>query len=288
MIYKMDLLSDLNCIILNKILTIQRNYKVPRRNDGKIDSGKLLSDWYFYCKRHINIFPRQVKMARDLNCPPELKYNVERFKEMFEKGEDVNKYLSSSVKQIDKDDELLSYWGIYHLHIDKIKNPNFTQENKDNFGGKLLFIKLYGNIVFFIKIGNHREWTDESLIRTVCEDFPESVADFELKGAFNLEPKISENEREMLWKNNVNTCFEVNGKIYVSPGRMSSGDDGETMRASIIKINNIQRFGRLLEAKYGYARVEKVYWFRLREKIVSGHSYFEIYDSNSKDVFYRI
>jgi len=287
MIAEMNLMADLNDILLEVLTKIQRNYKTPMRN-GEIDSCKLLYDWYFYCKRHIPAFPRKVLFSKELDCPIEFEDNVEKIKQMFINGQDVNGLLSDSIKQINGKDMLLSYWDIYHLHLGEIKDIHITQERRRELEKKLLFIKLYKDIVFFISIGNHREWTDKSLLERLSKEFPESIDAYEFHGVESIEPKIDDNDLSSFWKANINTFVEVNGKKYSGLGRMSNGDDGESMIIAIKKIKSIKNCEKSLKIKYGNALLNQVFWFKLRKRITSDNTYFEVFDVKTDKVFYRI
>jgi hypothetical protein len=68
---------------------------------------------------------------------------LSEIKDKFERGEDINMYLSGNSFDPEKSDGLLYDWGIHHLHLSDQKDPN-----KPYF-----FIRSDYQLIFYLEFG---------------------------------------------------------------------------------------------------------------------------------------
>ena len=211
-----------------------------KENALRRDLSRMLTDYYFYLKRHISVKPRVVRVSEHLRCPEELNTYYEEFRRKVEVGENINPYLSKRTLRLSNDDKLLSHWGIYHFHLGEIWDRNDFSERS----GPVLFVYFCDNTAFFIDIREHGSWSDYSLIETVCKEFPEGMKSRKIEWIRIVEPVIKEsNQIAAMRKVNLNMIVVVDGICYGNIGVMGDGTDGESLMRSyriLMLIKNIE------------------------------------------------
>ena len=104
-------------------------------------------------------------------------------KHLFESGGDVTPYLSKSIDDSERKDEMLWEWGIHHFHLS-------TERDKSEFIKRskyLLFAMIYDDAALFIDVRKHRhpeglEWVRQDLLEIVQSNWPQIPYSHELIG----------------------------------------------------------------------------------------------------------
>jgi len=231
-----DFKRDLYEEIKNKI--IEYGYTCPtreqlrqndRRNEEIInkivdyDLLNLLQHFFTISERRIPIIKRSVHISKELghklSLDIYLKNKVDNLKNLFERGENINSYLSNKIRKIDQtgksgknSDKLLYEWNIYHLHFDI------------NRSKELLFLMVFTNAVLFIDVLGHENegkenitWTNTNLVQIVHDNWPQAISDFIF--ARGKKDTLTSEERKTLRSKSVNTTVIVkDGTEYIPLG----------------------------------------------------------------------
>lgn len=173
---------------------------------------------------------------------------VNKFQIKFQEGENINGHLSRKIYDATFYDKLLSSWGIYHIHLNE-KEANTDVEMKENRSEVLLFIKLEEENVYFIDVQSHNQkyvFSSFKLLEVIANEWEYLLDKFKInqEGIVpgSLQPKITcDKEIDMLRKANINTFFEIKGKIYMPGwGITSVGSSLECMMRAQKIIKNIR------------------------------------------------
>ena len=165
--------------------------------------------------RLIPIRPRRVLVSKEMECPSELRKGFELLKDRIVQGEDLRPYLSRAVNRFEKPDDLLSDWGIYHLHLGNKVLPDGLMGRT----GPLLFARFTADTAFLINIWNHGSWSRQDIVRILHYNWPETISAYRLVGVSGLELAISDGDIEKLRGEQINAPVEVEpGIVYVGLG----------------------------------------------------------------------
>lgn len=153
-----------------------------------------------------------MKEANGFIVPNEFQSAYSAIKSDIEAGNPLIKYQSRKLKQLDYDDDMLSHWGIQHLHLS-------SECQKDGFvkrTGELLFVHFDGAYAHIIGIFNHRSWCDLDLIEIMHENWADRMAVFRMDSGMR---KLTETEYKALRAKHANANIIVNdGTEYMNPG----------------------------------------------------------------------
>ena len=194
-------------------------------------------------KRHFCVGSRIV----DKDKSEEIVKLIERFQELFERGEKVEYHLSRQAFRGEKIDLLLNSWNIKHLHLSMLLS-NAKSSMRKNRSEWLLFcivteLQAYFMDVLphpnkeqfmayhFLKIAHRNKWMNYIGYSECREVLPETI---------NIEIKNDEDIYN-LYESHVNSGFKINGIVY-SP-YMGIASSGDTMEGSL-KINKLRKFIR--------------------------------------------
>ena len=124
-------------------------------DEFKVDTPTHYEPIYSYQRykcRIIDSIPREVKEANSFIVPNKFQSAYTAIKSDIEAGNPLRKYQSRKLKQLDYDDDMLSHWGIQHLHLSlECQSDGFVKRT-----GELLFVHFDSAYAHIIGIFNHR------------------------------------------------------------------------------------------------------------------------------------
>jgi len=227
--------------------------------------------------------------ADNFTCPTDLIAGLDNLERKIIAGDDLSPHLSKSVsKNYEGTDDLLNDWGIHHLHLGIVMENGFVKRTKP-----VLFCKVTENVIYFIVVKLHGEWTEQSLLTTVYRNWPDLIKPFIIPGAVSVYNKQTNEDIKKLRKGHANHSVELQPGTVIYPpggGYATDGTSNEVVNEVFKRLriltefeerkkeneSNIRR--RIIAKKKTPARTLK---FKLEIKGDSPFAY-EIY---SKEVF---
>lgn len=165
-----------------------------------------------YLCRIIQPKKRAVLEANNLVIPALYSNSYGNIKSDIELGNNLAKYQSRKLKELDYDDDMLSHWKIHHFHLDTtIDSDGFVSRTCD-----LLFLHFSDIACHILGVFDHSSWCDIDLIETIHQNWPSALAACKLNSSSN---PLREEEYKILRANKM--CASVvtqDGTEYISPG----------------------------------------------------------------------
>lgn len=160
----------------------------------------------------------------------------DRIIESLTKGKNINDYLSSGVLKR-KLDNLLSCWGINHLHLQE-KNEN----NKYDFvkGSKLLLLARYNSEIVLVDIIGHPSdtgWFHKSWLEAIDAIEPHYL--LSVPSAVDVEHEIVDDESIEDIEKKCNIFLKINNKVVMP--NFGCATSGNSIKA-VMKANRISNF----------------------------------------------
>lgn len=149
----------------------------------------------------------------------------------------VNGYSANSSSQTKDKDLMLNDWGIHHLHLGTVpdpKDPVFVGRTRE-----LLFVIFRPSAAYILDIFRHAAWADRDIVRIAIGNWPDLELFLELKGILGAARSYTEHELQKLRQAGITSFAEVDGRIFVGRGMISTAGTG---------INSVRAADRLLEA----------------------------------------
>ena len=194
--------------MLKEILSDQGGYDI-----SGVDDKEIPFLYFNAAQRRIEQRKRTVELSDVFQCPQELVAGWQNLKAKVESGRDITPNLSKKVANLYEKDPLLNDWGVHHFHL--VENPN-----RNN---KILFALVTKDRFYAINVHTHEDWAKDVVVETIHRNWPEVIAPFKIKVA-DLAQNISERNRKVLRKKNINACVKVSdGTIYLPIGGGVSG-----------------------------------------------------------------
>lgn len=204
----------------------ERLAEIGCKVDGTAKPEQIVTMYFAVKRRLIAKRPRRIFIAKNLRVPDEHEASFRGILCTAEVGEDLTPYQSRRLLlNPNKDDALLSDWGVQHLHFDTGTDPK-------NRSGKLLFARITEDALYCIDICDHQGFTRQVMLEILDRQWPESIARFLLRGEVVGE-SVSDKEVGNLRAANVNIFVRLpNGHAYMCPGggRTSSGENALDIR----------------------------------------------------------
>lgn len=169
--------------------------------------------WYQRYKYRI-IDPKKWNLteASSLSIPTEYLPAYERIKQDILNGNSLKKYQSRMLKELDYDDDMLSHWGIQHLHLGlQVQSDGYVERT-----GELLFVFFKGANAYIIGVYNHKSWCDLDIIESIHKNWPSELA---LYKSNSNAPSLTEEQHKIL--RDKNSCCNItvsDGTEYMPPG----------------------------------------------------------------------
>ena len=109
---------------------------------------------------------------------------------------------------------MLDHWGIYHLHLGFHTSGEFAGRT-----GLLLHCRFDEKYAYLICVAEHNTWSSQSMLKTVHENWPESIDRSQLRGILGLEFAVTDEDVNTVRKGNLNPLMEAaEGVVYFAPG----------------------------------------------------------------------
>lgn len=204
-----ETVKDYISLCTQRLQSIFPNYNSCSEKDPIYDIER-----YYFRKIKSNI--RRVHVSSCLSSlPPQLKVAYKEIIKSISEGNELLKYQSRLLKNVNFDDMMLADWGIQHLHLEtEVESDGYVKRTSE-----LLFVRFTDDDAFIIGIYQHGDWTDLDIIETIHFEWPDSIEKFKMNGIIALEHNISNSERQLLRNSGMNTPIQVSdGAIYMGPG----------------------------------------------------------------------
>jgi len=185
-------------------------YSVTNVSDEKIPIV-----YFNALRRIIPQKPREVLRSKEFYCDGGLSSAVEEIEKKAKNGENLNPYLSTSLKKADYHDTMLNDWGIHHFHLgSNIDMPGFIERTRP-----LLFVKVTNTHFYLIAVKNHGDWNCQELVEIIHKNWPEVIKHYKLEIVIGLSHVPSDENIKKLRKVNINTMIKMSdGAIYAPVG----------------------------------------------------------------------
>lgn len=204
----------------------------------------LIRQFVNFNKKSISIVPRKVfpsKKVRKQLSSGNLTLKIKKIKDAFEKGEDMNKYLSKSVLLAYDEDQLLASWRIYHLHLSSKKTEHKYFVNRSD---KLLMVYVEEDKAYFIDVRNHKEnneqavnlvWSRQELVKILEIEFPQVINRYKLKSIFGLKEEecLTDEQVRNLRKSGLSTFCRGEGDQAIAPMGGGIASDGSSIEVTM-------------------------------------------------------
>ncbi|MDF1780158.1 MAG: hypothetical protein P1U67_02565 [Alcanivoracaceae bacterium] len=154
---------------------------------------------------------RVVKQTQDLMVPSDYSTASQEIVTDIANGNSLKKYQSRRLKDLHYDDDMLSHWGIQHLHLGReIEEDGFVRRT-----GDLLFVHFTKDYAHILGIFNHTSWCDSDLIEVIHNNWPDQLTVYKT----NSTSGFTEVETAVLRRKHGNCNVVVSdGTEYLPPG----------------------------------------------------------------------
>lgn len=257
--YEIQVAEDIKCFFQAKYIDYDFSAEQAKVNNDSRKADRIRYDERLlallnYTDKIVNPIPRKVMLSDALNkkisnssLPEEIKNEVNRFKELFTNGDDVNNHLSKTVFDPERIDYAFNLWRIKHFHL----NSDTTFEKNAMSGNRsswLLFAIVNDDTAYFLDVRNHPRsegFTALSFFEIIADSgwLPE-IGYCEIPGILSLDCNEDEihtdTEIYALIKAGINRPFKYDGKYYMG-GLTGTAASGDSLHHTdlLIKLNNI-------------------------------------------------
>ncbi len=193
-----------------------------------------------YKYRIIEARKRIVLEAQGLAIPGKYKDGYEEIKNDISNGIHLKKYQSRKLKKLDYNDDMLSHWGIQHLHLGQVvEEDGYVKRTHD-----LLFIFFKEQVAYIVGFFNHDSWCNTDIIEVIHANWPEALSAFKM---VSNSKKLTSKEYKILRSKNVSANIILNdGTEYIAPG-MGVTANGAPISVVLNIGNIIYRFNNTFE-----------------------------------------
>lgn len=171
--------------------------------------------------REVSETPRNVLVSKSLQCPQEYKNSLQTLIFNFKKGFNVNRYLSSELKNAGYNDGFLNDFGLHHFHLgDKIltsgKSKGFVERT-----GPILIARITNETAYLVGIYQHGLngvpylWSDKNIVNIIHNEWPESLEIYKVTMVEKLTNEHTAEQHNNLRANGYNSAITMSdGTIY--------------------------------------------------------------------------
>ncbi|GJJ05123.1 hypothetical protein RugamoR64_56610 [Duganella rhizosphaerae] len=224
MLILMDLKADFNQLTTNGLLGLGC---IPNPSHDAVTRYNLL---HTHTERMVLPVPYKIAISTQLVANPQFKALAGVINEItarLKAGTTVAPYLSNLAKLGGQRDNLLTYWGIHHLHLSSI--CTLDAKGKVKRADYLLFVRFYQGVAHLIQIESHKKddsFEDVKLLEIADSNWPYLHDVFREVTVDNHDAATIKTLR----KKNINHYLKVNGRV-LSPtfGVMANGVSAEAL-----------------------------------------------------------
>ena len=164
---------------------------------------------------------RKIEESKTITIPDKYMQSYCDIKKDILNGEQLRKYQSRKLKNINFNDDMLCHWGVHHFHLgNTIEKDGFVSRTKE-----LLFIYFTSNTAYIIGFFNHKSWCDRDVIEVLHNNWPEEIEKYKINisRAPSLTSEQYKNLRAAHYEIHVTT---KDGSVYMPPGHgtFTTGD----------------------------------------------------------------
>ncbi len=222
---------------LEELIRVDLLGRLPRGSStgelAGVSLARLVIVYLNWRGRYVPPVPRRVHMAPELIrsfAYAAHRHVVDEIAALIVMGYDVTPHLSYNVAVAHtspsdagrrKDlDRLIADWGIHHLHLSlDVQKDGFVSRT-----GDLLFVALQPTEAYILGVFPHRgAWTRSDLAETCVRNWPRSGLFHEMAGAVGLTQEFNEADRAKLRAAGITTLWEIDGRVWIPPGRTLAG-----------------------------------------------------------------
>lgn len=197
--------------------------------------------------------PRRVHKSREFYCPGAHRRGLKKLLDCLCTGQDLQPYFSKDVYNLDFVDDMFNDWGVLHLHLGDRpypKDPRFIDRT-----GPLLFLYLSDSDAYLINIYNHGDWSRESILQTVLNNWPHLLRPYVIQGATGVVQPLTDKQRTEARKAGMATFIELRAAdgtpvVLVPPGlgMTTSRDPVQDVRTYGKIVDDIRALERYIRA----------------------------------------
>lgn len=203
---EIDLSSDWIKYMRSKIITSGYSADMTEHPDD------LSYKFFNIYRRRVPELSRTVHEPSKFSCPQEHQSGYIALKNKFANGDDVAPYLSKKILSNNYEDPLLNDWGIHHFHLGEYISNGFADRT-----GPLLFALVRDADIYCIDIKAHGAWSEQNLIRTLHEEWPETIEKYRIKGISGLTYQPTNNDVAQFRKAGVQTMVQLDEGVVYAP-----------------------------------------------------------------------
>ena len=182
--------------------------------------------YFNFMNRKIPQQSRKILKAIDFICPPELTTGLYNLEKKIIAGDDLKPHLSKQVyNNLESKDYLLNDWNIHHLHLGINICNGYVDRTE-----LLLFCMVTEEVIYFIAMMHHGDWSDKSLLLTVYSNWPELITPFILDGVTSIINNPSNEDICKQRKGNVSMIIELAPGVVIIPPGLGYMTDGTSKK----------------------------------------------------------
>lgn len=171
--------------------------------------------------REVSETQRNVLVSKTLKCPQE---HIKGFKSLifsFQNGFNVNKFLSSNLKNAGYNDGFLNDFGLHHFHLgEKIltsgKSKGFVERT-----GPILIARITNDTAYLVGVYQHgvtgmpNLWSEKGIVNVIHDEWPESLERYKVTMFESLAYEPTAEQHANLRANACNSAITMtDGTIY--------------------------------------------------------------------------
>lgn len=214
---------------------------------------RLTARYFEMCMRRIQPGPRRVHFSDEthvslgeLSCQE--KDDTFRLRQLLVDGDNVNGFLTRTIRRAAGFDGLLWHYGMHHFHLGR-------EPDKDGFverSGYLLFAIVAPLDAYFVDVRRHPArhggigWVSQDLLRIVHSNWPKLIEKSVLNGVSGVD--LTDEQMQELRRKNCSYAMNIDGRV-IAPLLYGTAGDGSsmlcTMRASRL-MNKLRYYAEVL------------------------------------------
>ena len=213
---------------------------------------RLTARYFEMCMRRIQPGPRRVHFSDEthvslgeLSCQE--KDDTFRLRQLLVDGDNVNGFLTRTIRRAAGFDGLLWHYGMHHFHLGR-------EPDKDGFverSGYLLFAIVAPLDAYFVDVRRHPArrgigWVSQDLLRIVHSNWPKLTEKSVLNGVSGVD--LTDEQMQELRRKNCSYAMNIDGRV-IAPLLYGTAGDGSsmlcTMRASRL-MNKLRYYAEVL------------------------------------------
>ena len=212
---------------------------------------RLTARYFEMCMRRIQPGPRRVHFSDEthvslgeLSCQE--KDDTFRLRQLLVDGDNVNGFLTRTIRRAAGFDGLLWHYGMHHFHLGR-------ETDKDGFverSGYLLFAIVAPLDAYFVDVRRHPArrgigWVSQDLPRIVHSNWPKLIEKSVLNGVSGVD--LTDEQMQELRRKNCSYAMNIDGRV-IAPLLYGTAGDGSSMLCTM-------RANRLMNKLRYYAEV---------------------------------